>query len=63
MLLEISLAVLLVAGIAYAAWLYRQGSFPASRLRRDAKRAARRARELDREDAKFERPTVKHPGN
>ena len=56
-LLVIGLAVLLVATIGYVTWLYRQGSFTTSRLRREAKRAARRARELDREDAKFEPPT------
>ena len=56
MLLVIGLAVLLVATIGYVTWLYRQGSFPTSRLRREAKRSARRARELDREDAKFEPP-------
>jgi hypothetical protein len=59
MLLGIGLLVLLVVAIGYAAWLYRQGSFPISRLRREAKRAARRARELDREDARFEPPTDK----
>lgn len=50
-LLEIILAVLVLAVIAYVTLSYRQGSFPISRLRRDAKRAARRARQLDREES------------
>ena len=54
MLLEVGIAVLLVGLIAYVVWLYRQGSFPVSRLRREGKRAARRSRESDREDAKYD---------
>jgi hypothetical protein len=50
MYLEISVAVILVAVIVYVIWLYRQGSFPRSRLRREGRRAARRTREMDRED-------------
>lgn len=51
MLLGVVVAVLFLAVIAYAVFLYRQGSFPASRLRKNAKRAARQSRELDREDS------------
>ncbi len=53
MLLGISVVVLLIVTIGYATWLYRQGSFPMSRLRREARRAAWRARDLDREDAQY----------
>jgi hypothetical protein len=54
MSLGISVAVMLLATIAYAIWLYRQGSFPRSRLRREGRRAARRTKELDLEDAKYD---------
>ena len=49
-LVGIIVGALLLVAITYVTWLYRQGSFPVSRLRRDAKRAAHRARQLDRED-------------
>jgi hypothetical protein len=49
-LLEIIVAVLFLVIIVYVTWTYRQGSFPTSRLRKNDKRAARRARQLDRED-------------
>jgi hypothetical protein len=61
--LVLGLAFSLVTVIGYVTWLYRQGSFPASRLRREARRAARRARELDREDARFEPPAEEDPGD
>jgi hypothetical protein len=61
MLALIILAVLFLVTVAYATWLYRQGSFPKSRLRRNAKRAARRAWELNREDAKRERHSERKP--
>jgi hypothetical protein len=57
MLLGIGLAVLLVGTVGYVTWLYRQGSFPKSRQRREARRAARQAREFDREDPNYEPPT------
>jgi flagellar basal body-associated protein FliL len=53
-LLGVVVAVLLLAVVAYVVWLYRQGSFPASRTRKTAKRAARRSREMDREESKRE---------
>lgn len=51
MLLGVVVAVLFLAVIAYTVFLYRQGSFPVSRLRKNAKRAARQSREMDREDS------------
>ncbi len=54
MFLGIIVTVLFLAVIAYVIWEYRQGSFPRSRIRRNAKRAARRAWELDRKDTKHE---------
>ena len=54
MFLGIILAVLSLAVIAYVTWSYRQGSFPISRLRKNAKRAARLTRQLDREDNEHE---------
>jgi hypothetical protein len=48
----IIVAVLFLAVIAYVVWEYRQGSFPKSRLKKNAKRAARSAWELNREDRK-----------
>ena len=59
MVVVILTAVLFLAVIAYATWLYRQGSFPESRLRKNAKRAARLTRQLDREEAEQERK--EHP--
>lgn len=50
MFLEIILAVLFLAVVAHVVWSYRQGSFPTSRLRKEAKKAARQTRQLDRED-------------
>ncbi|UCD24140.1 MAG: hypothetical protein JSW51_14120 [Gemmatimonadota bacterium] len=49
-IIEIITAVLFIVVIAHVVWSYRQGSFPASRLRQAAKRAARLTRQLDRED-------------
>ncbi len=54
MLLGIIVAVLSLVFIVYVTWIYRQGSFPASRLRRNAKRAARQTRQLDHEDNEHE---------
>ncbi len=54
MLLGVVVAVLFLVALAYATWLYRQGSFPKSRMKREAKRAARRAWQLDRENTKHE---------
>ena len=54
MLLGAVVAVLFLVALAYATWLYRQGSFPKSRMKREAKRAARRTRELDRETTTHE---------
>ncbi len=59
MLLGAVVAVLFLVALAYATWLYRQGSFPKSRMKREAKRAARRTRELGREDARQE-PTERN---
>ena len=56
MLLGAVVAVLFLVALAYATWLYRQGSFPKSRIKREAKRAARRAWQLDREDT-WQKPT------
>ncbi len=52
--LGIIVAVLSLVLIVYITWLYRQGSFPVSRLRTNAKRAARRTRQLDHEDNEHE---------
>ena len=54
MLLGVLVGLILIAVFAYAIWEYRQGSFPASRTRKHAKRAARVTRELDREDRRRE---------
>ena len=54
MLLGAVVAVLFLVALAYATWLYRLGSFPKSRLKREAKRAARRTWQSDREDTKHE---------
>jgi predicted Rdx family selenoprotein len=50
------MVVLFLAVVAYVIWEYRQGSFPKSRLKREAKRAARRTRELNHEDRR-QKPT------
>jgi hypothetical protein len=50
----ILVTVLLVVALIYGTWLYRQGSFPISRIRRHAKRAARKSRRIDREENKRE---------
>lgn len=54
MAVAILVGVTLLAVITYVTWEYRQGSFPKSRLRRHAKRAALLSRDMDREDATHE---------
>ena len=51
---EIVGVVLFIVIVAHVTWSYRQGSFPISSLRRNAKRGARRSRQLDREDNEHE---------
>ena len=63
MFVLIIFAVLFFVTIAYATWLYRQGSFPRSRIRRNAKRAARRAWELNREDTKHKPHSKQEPND
>ena len=50
MFLGLLVGAILLAVVVYVTWEYRQGSFPTSRTRKTAKRAARVTRELDRED-------------
>jgi hypothetical protein len=61
MFLAVVIAVLFLVALGYATWLYRQGSFPKSRLKKNAKRAARRAWELNREDRKHRPDSEQNP--